>query len=947
MMNNLATIGNIGEMRVKKRGNRGYEEVKFDKITERINVLIREGGYGKTVNSTIIAQATIKSLYDGISTEELDYIAASISESKRLLHPHYSDLAGRIMISNLHKTTAGKFSDCMLELQKQLKIMDPAKVSFIGQNAAEIDRLIVNSRDYYFGYIAYKTLEKQYLHTVKEKEIDINGNVVYVDFDGNISTDTTVQRKPKYRRRIFDRPQYMFMRVAIEVILGSPTRQREYDATGKYGSQITPGEISELQEYYNALSEMRFIYATPTNFNACTQFAQLNSCFLLNTEDSIEEIMRTVTNAALISKRAGGIGIAYHKIRCRGADIKGTNGESSGICTQLKIYNEDARCWNQGGGKRLGAFAIYLEPWHGDIMAFLRLKLTQGADTERARDLFYALWTCDLFVLRSRDDTPWSLFSDDTAPGLSEVYDGMEVCCDCGYCENTDYLSLVGRNVIKPSDVQSQRIDLNMMVHCEHCWHTVDVFTNLYTRYEREGRAVRRVLPSAIIDAMCEAQRDQGVPYVSNKDHVNRQSNHKNLGTIQSSNLCNEIVQWHSKDEYACCSLASVNLSSYVRKNTEGVKSSEEILKLVDFDRLHHYTKMIVRGLDRFVSTNKYPVEECSRNAHKFRPIGIGVQGLANVFMKLRIPFLSPEAERVDLEIMETIYHAALEASCELADELGTYHHFEGSPYSNGILRMDLWAKNQHRLQRHADNRLIETMSKYGFSLREDVTHNRCGAASTDVSFRGAKLLSGRYDWDLMRARVSRGIRNSLLIALMPTVTTSILLGNNESFEPIPSNIYTKSTLAGKWTESNNLMVEHLIELGIWNDLMKNKIIANDGSLTGVEGVPEDVAAIYAPVWEMKQTSIMRRVAMRHVFVDQSQSINIHLADNSNAYLRGVFHIGWELGNCTGSYYIRTRPATDPLKNNIAELKAAKNETATKTDGPVCTREAGCDSCGS
>lgn len=1208
-----------GGMRVKKRGGRGYEEVKFDKITERINILIREGGYGKTVNGTAVAQSTINSLYDCISTEELDYIAASVAESRKLIHPNYSGLAGRIMISNLHKTTPDSFSKCMEDLQSRLNIFDGRKMEFITLNAAAIDALICHDRDYKFGYSAYRTLEKQYLHTVKEPEFDSNGDYLYVDFDGNVSTDTNVRRKQKFRRRVLDRPQYMFMRVALEVV----TAGRE--------PEVFTDTIEELRAYYNALSEMRFIYATPTNFNSCTKFAQLNSCFLLNTADSIEEIMHTITNAALISKRAGGIGIAYHKIRCRGAEIKGTNGESSGIVPQIKIYNEDARTWNQGGGKRLGAFAIYLEVWHGDISAFLRLKLTQGADTERARDLFYALWVCDLFMIRARTDVLWSLFSDDTAPGLSEVFDGMRICTDCGFCDNADYLSLVRRGVLTAEDAAATRIGtLEEMAECSHCFITVDAFTRLYTRYEREGRAIRRVLPSTIIDAICEAQRDQGVPYVCFKDHVNRQSNHQNLGTIQSSNLCvvpetyiltdkgqhkiidlidkqvniwngiefvqvtprktgdnqkiikvnlsngvtiecteyhkfylsagygkskpiikeakdlkpgdtlikydlpiisegprfpsaythglfcadgtysqpkgaekytvpinayiddkidwfaglcdgdgtisqadtnyslqvssihkdflldiklmlqtigidskvilsrescirklpdgkggladfncktlyrllvssveliklkelgfnphrlnipeqnpqrnashfikveslvdegrisstycftenkrgmgmfngvltgqcAEIVQWHSKDEYACCSLASVNLTSYVRAvtaldplNGGGVITLErseviaELLSRFDFAGLHEYTKMIVRGLDRFVSTNKYPVVECSRNAHKYRPIGIGVQGLANVFMKLRIPFLSPEAERIDLEIFETMYHAALEASCELAETHGTYHHFEGSPYSEGVLRMDLWYNNQRRMLEYSDRNLISAMTKYG---------------ATGGADRYNIKLSGRYDWDDMRARVRKGIRNSLLIALMPTVTTSILLGNNESFEPLPSNIYTKSTLAGKATESNSLMIEHLIELGLWSDKMKNKIVMNDGNLAGISEVPPEVASIYSTVWEMKQTELMRRVALRHVFVDQAQSLNIHLVDNSNAYLRGVLFVGWELGNCTGSYYIRTRAAVEPLKNNIVELKNEEAKVEISVDGPVCTP--GCDSCGS
>jgi ribonucleoside-diphosphate reductase alpha subunit len=492
------------------------------------------------------------------------------------------------------------------------------------------------------------------------------------------------------------------------------------------------------------------------------------------------------------------------------------------------------------------------------------------------------------------------------------------------------------------------------MVQCKHSYRSRDVFTNLYTRYEREGRAVRRILPSIIIDAICEAQRDQGVPYICFKDHANRQTNQRNIGTLQSSNLCTEIFEWHDKDEYACCSLASINLKSYVLK-----AAAEDVLARFDFARMHKNVKLVVRGLDRIITSNQYPVPECRKNANKYRPIGIGVQGLANVFMELRIPFLSPEAERLDLEIFETLYHAALEATCELAEELGPYEGFEGSPASEGLLRMDLWLQNQLRLREYSTG-VIETMAGYGFCANSASTDSAStdsastDSASTDMSapdptYRGSRILSGRYNWDSLRDRASRGMRNSLLVAPMPTVTTSILLGNYESFEPMPMNIYTSSRSVGKVTECCEYMVKHLIELGLWNDAMKNRIIANDGKLSGIESIPAEVRNIYMTVWEMKQTAIMRRAALRHVFVDQGQSLNIHLPDNSSRYLRGVLNVGWELGNNTGSYYIRTPPASDPLKNNIAEVRAqeapAQQWNVISSDGPVCTP--GCDSCGS
>lgn len=1239
-------------MRVQKRGERGFEDVKFDKVTQRLQALICEGEYGNTVNAVLIAQQTIKNLYDGITTEELDQIAANIAESRKLLHPNYSQLAGQILISNLHKTTPSRFSVCMQELDTVLHIMSPIYMQFITNNADAIDNMIHNNADYQFGYLAYKTLEKQYLHKVREYVTDNLGKPKYVDFDGNPVEDTegasandefALIAKPLLRYRVHDRPQYMFMRVAIEVaIAGAVNRYCGNNIKGVYESvdnipamlqnpQYLPSILSQISVYYNALSKMNFIFATPTNFNACTKFAQLNSCFLLNTDDSIEEIMRTVTNAALISKRAGGIGIAMHKIRCRGAEIKGTNGESSGLIPQIKIYNEDAACWNQGGGKRLGAFAIYIEPWHGDILQFLRLKLTQGEDGQRARNLHYGLWIPDLFMIRARTDALWSLFSEDTAPGLSEVYDGMRVCKRCGYCANRNYIELIRKGVLLASDAglpagevfsdnlstvdgngnicaRGLTTDVTSLSSIQQCdFHSVNVFTNLYTRYERSGKIVRRVLPSVIINAIAEVQRDQGEPYVCFKDHANRQSNHMNLGTLQSSNLCvapetyvltstgqkriidivgmpvrvwngceftettpvktgiaqklitvnlsngvsldcteyhkfflpdsknsdkfntkraknllpgdilikydlpvitrgdifprayerglsipsqysanltvpmdariedklswfagycdgngtiktlgtnyslqvtnsekdflnnirlmlqtigidttlilshdvkttivaavndndlchlmispvelvklkhlgfkpnqlvipdqtpqsdasqiitvvsvndhgrisdtycftennrgmgmfngvltgqcTEIFEWHSADQYACCSLASINIKKYLVQvpgesvvNGQSVSSSTSRWTL-NKNALISDVGLIVRGLDNIISVNKYPVKECKINAHSYRPIGIGVQGLADVFMIMRIPFISPEAELFDLEIFETIYWAALNASCELAIEIGPYDGFAGSPYSRGELRQDMWLSNQISMREY-NNCMIERMDAY----------NRSGRSS--------------FDWDEMRKRVRGGVRNSLLVALMPTVTTSQLLDNNESFEPVAANIYTKSTLAGKFTMSNNHMINHLIELGLWNDSVKTRVMNNNGSLQSCPEIPADIREIYKTVWEMRQTQIMQRAGLRQAFIDQGQSLNEHITDNSNGVYRGILNIGWELGLNTGNYYIRSRAAVDPMKNNIAAVKESVQPAQGNVPvwdviatGPAC--EPGCDSCGS
>lgn len=888
-------ITNEGQMayrvlkRLNKERGRVYETVKFDKVTLRIERLAKEGGYGQTINPVFLAQQTITLLYDGISTEELDIIAARVAESQKMVHPNYFLLAGRILVSNLHKTTPESFSQCTNEQHAELGIIDARVLRFVRDNAAALDAMIDHKADYLFDYIAFMTLEKQYLHNINVPAVGKDGPV-FIDFDGNVTDRGHAHARQKYDRKVHDRPQYMFMRVAIEIGL----------ADSALAETDLAHTLATIATYYKRLSQQLFIFATPTNFNSCTINPQLNSCFLLNTADSIEEIMRTATNSAKISKRAGGIGIAYHKIRCSGSRIIGTNGESGGIVPQLKIFNENARCWNQGGGKRPGAFAIYLEPWHGDILAFLRLKLTQGADTERARDLFYALWIPDLFMLRARAEktapgTLLSLFSDDTAPGLSEVYDGMMVCSRTGHCQNADVAALVARGVLTASDLDCEQIlDVGEWTgppQAPRNYRRVNVFTRLYERYEREGRAVRKVKPSVVVDAICAEQRDTGVPYVCFKDHVNRQSNQSNLGTIQSSNLCSEIMEWHSKDEYACCSLASVNLKKFI--TTDGANKYT-----YDHKSLHDNVRLIVRGLDNIISVNKYPVEECKRNAHGYRPIGIGVQGLADVFMMLRLPFLSAEAAALDVEIFETIYHAALTETCALAQTRGCYSGFETSPASRGVIRPDLWVENQTLLQTIG----VGILGRFSQYIRD-----------------GVFVGTGRYNWSQMRTCVKSGMRNSLLVALMPTVSTSALLGNNESFEPLPSNIYTVNKMSGKYTVSCSYMVNHLIELGIWSDKIKNKIIDNSGSLTGIVEIPSYIQEIYKPVWEMRQTEIMARAALRHPFVDQGQSLNIHLNLNADAFLRGVLWTGWELGNCTGSYYIRTRPATDPLRNNIAE----------------------------
>lgn len=830
-------------MRVQKRGDRGFEEVHFDKITSRIRGLC--DGLSLLVDPFKIAQLTIRNIYDGIKTEQLDKISAELAESMKTIHPDYSKLAARLSVSNLHKNTPNSFSTCMRTLYALIPNFSDSHFEFIMANAKTLDDMIDESRDYQFDYPGFVTLEKGYLWKVRKME-----------------NDTEIEH-------VIDRPQYMYMRASIGV---------------HYRGLST--SLANIKQCYDELSNHYYTFATPTYHNACTKSQQLTSCFLLGTEDSRRGILKTLTDASLISCESGGLGIWMHCIRSAGSLIKGCNGRSNGLIDQLRVYDTSSTCWNQGG-KRKGAFAIYLEIWHGDIMKFLRLKLNQGAETERARNLFYGLWIPDLFVIRALDNDPaqqmWSLFSDDTAPGLHDLYDGMEVCKHCGYCANTEYA--------KYFDAGPK---------CAECvLEPVLVFTILYTRYEREGRQVGRINAREVLDAICDMQRESGTPYMCYKDHVNRMSNQSNIGTVKSSNLCTEIMEVSTKDSYACCTLASINLKKFITKDGDSKYT-------FDHSKLFRTVGTVVRNLNKIIDVNQYPVDECRVNSDNYRPIGIGIQGLADIFAIMRIPFLSAEAERLDIEISETIYVAAYTESARLAEVHGSYKGFEGSPANRGLLHIDMWLKNQQH-----------------------------------CALNGVDPRSTRYDWNGLRSVVSKGMYNSLCIAYMPTVSTSFIIGNNESFEPFPSNIYSKATQVGKFTMVNKYMIEHFIEMGIWNESMRQSIISNEGSVQHIEGISRDIAQIYLTVWEMKQSELMRRTALRSAFVDQSQSLNIYIRENSNAVLRGVMFAGWKLGLKTGSYYIRTRPAAAAMKNNIAAVKEEINA------GPVCFKEEGCVVCSS
>jgi ribonucleoside-diphosphate reductase alpha chain len=889
-------------MNVQKRGSRGMEAVSFDKITQRIKCMCYN--LDPLVNPIEVAKRTISNIYDGISTEELDRISANIAESFKLTHPDYSILASRILVSNLHKSTHSKFSECMKVIGDNLDIKSERHYKFISDNADALDAMIVHENDYMFDFFGYKTLELSYLTKMQTPALGSNGEpllvddkdklvknitpkvvrnrVVYVDPTGKIVPRVSVRMTNK----VIDRPQYVYMRVAIAIYIN-------------YGKNVTE-TLNYIKTCYDELSQMYYTHATPTLFNSCTKNQQLNSCFLLGTNDSIEEIMKTLSDASFISKWSGGIGIHMSNIRSHGQLIKGTNGKSSGIIRPIKMFNDAACAWDQGG-KRKGAFAIYLEPWHGDIMSFLELKLQQGDECERARDLFYAIWMPDLFMSRADKNLDWSLFSEDTAPGLSSVYDGMEVCTKCRFCHNTAYSQF-----IEPVTTDCD----------DHEFEPVNAFTKLYTRYEEEGRSVGVVSAREVENAIIKLQAEAGVPYICFKDHVNRKTNQKNLGTIKSSNLCAEIMEVSSESSYACCTLASLNLKKFLVE--DGLRPDGSKKYRVDHVKLHSIVRNCVRNLDLIIDANKYPVNECEENSSDYRPIGLGIQGLADLFAIKRIEFLSDEARRDDIEIIETIYHAALTESCERAKMFGSYKGFNGSPASRGILQYKMWMQDMK---------------------------------SRNTKFADFDPRSGRYDWEKLEKEISTdGLRNSLLVALMPTVSTSQILGNNESFEPYAHNIYTKTTLGGKFTVTNTVMIRHLIELGLWNEDIQQRVMADDGSLQNIHEIPQEIRNIYKTVWELKQQPLMERAALRGAFVDQSQSLNIHLSKNKKKFFRSVLKQGHKLGLKTGNYYIRTRASGKALRNDIAVSKHAETKKVEvkkeEDDEPmVCYGRSDCEAC--
>ncbi|KAK4024796.1 hypothetical protein OUZ56_010290 [Daphnia magna] len=758
--------GGCKKMFVLKRGGR-QEDVHFDKITSRIQKLC----YGLNmdfVDPTAITMKVINGLYPGVTTVELDNLAAETAATMTTKHPDYAILAARIAVSNLHKETKKVFSEVIDDLynMKDAKTKKPTPMisefhhDVIMKHSDKLNSAIIYDRDFNFNYFGFKTLERSYLLKISGKPVE--------------------------------RPQHMMMRVSV----------------GIHGD-----DLEAAIETYNLLSEKWFTHASPTLFNAATPRPQLSSCFLLTMkDDSIDGIYETLKQCAIISKSAGGIGLNIHCIRATGSYIAGTNGISNGLVPMLRVYNNTARYVDQGGNKRPGAFAIYLEPWHSDVFEFLDLKKNTGKEENRARDLFYALWIPDLFMQRVESDGEWSLMCPNECPGLADAW-GEE-------------------------------------------------FEALYTKYEESGLYRRKVKAQQLWFAVIESQIETGTPYILYKDACNRKSNQQNLGTIKCSNLCTEIVEYSSPDEVAVCNLASIALNMFVKPD-----------RAYDLPKLKEITKVITRNLNKIIDVNYYPVPEAKLSNFRHRPIGIGVQGLADAFILMRYPFDSEEAQLLNKQIFETIYYGALESSCELAQQFGPYESYPGCPVSKGY---DMW-----------------------------------GVTPTDL-----------WDWASLKKKIAEfGVRNSLLLAPMPTASTAQILGNNESIEAYTSNIYVRRVLSGEFQVVNHHLLRDLTEGGLWNEDVKNGIIAHNGSIQEIDGIPDDVKALYKTVWEIPQRVIIKMAADRGAFIDQSQSLNIHIAEPNYGKLTSMHFYAWKLGLKTGMYYLRTKPAASAIQFTVDKSK--------------------------
>ncbi len=783
---------------VKRDGRR--EDVRLEKITRRIKAFAAD----LKVEPILVAQKVIAGIFDGVTTSELDDLAVQTAANLVTTHPDYDFLAARLAASIMHKETPTSFAEVMeLLYQRTDNAGRPAPaisdelLACVRAHQARIEAEIRSERDFTFDYQGISTLKKSYLMRVG--------------------------------RRIVERPQFLWMRVSLGI-----------HCCG--GQQ----DLDKAFETYHLMSTKRFTHATPTLFNAGSAKPQMSSCFLLHMhDDSIEGIYKTLTDCAKISQMAGGIGLHVHNVRASGSPIAGTGGTSNGLVPMLRNFDATASYVDQGGGKRKGSFAIYLEPWHGDIIEFLDLKRNTGKDELRCRALFYGLWVPDLFMQRVKEDGPWTLFDPARAPGLSD------------------------------------------------CWGKP--FVELYTRYEREGRGVVRTMRAQELwRKICETQVETSMPYLMYKDAANRKSNQQNLGTIKSSNLCTEIIEYTAPDEIAVCNLASVSLPAYIREDGS-----------YDHADLHRVVKVVTRNLNKVIDLNYYPVPETRNSNSRHRPIGIGVQGLADVFMRLRLTWGSDQARILNREIFETIYHAAVEASMELAQAQGPYQTFRGSPASQGRLQYDLWFE-----ERAARGELLPASSEEVYCA------------------------SGRYDWKTLKSQVvAHGLRNSLLLAPMPTASTANILDNTEGFEPIPSNIFKRNVLSGEFVRINRYLVRDLIARGLWNDALKDRIVAAEGSIQDVAGIPNDIKELYRTVWEISQRHIIDLAADRGAFVCQSQSMNIYLRDATLSKLTSMHFYGWEKGLKTGSYYIRQTAARQAQKVTVdaaVEKEQAQNQAQLK-----------------
>lgn len=773
---------------IKRDGSQ--EDVKFDKITARISKLC----YGldtKYCDPIKVAQKVVMGVFPGVTTSQLDELAAETAAYASTQHPDFSKLAARISVSNLHKSTSDSFTKTIERLRSHIHPKTGKKSPLIAEdvfeiimnNAEKLNEAVKYERDFEYDFFGFKTLERAYL-------LKINGEIA-------------------------ERPQHMLMRVSVG---------------------IHKEDVDKAIETYNLMSQKFFTHATPTLFNAGTPRPQMSSCFLVCAKsDSIEGIYDTLKTCACISKYAGGIGVNIHNIRAKDSYVAGTNGHSNGIVPMLRVFNDTARYVDQGGGKRKGSFAMYLEPWHADIEEFLELRKNHGKEEARARDLFYAMWIPDLFMERVQADGQWTLFCPNEAPGMADVYG--------------------------------------------------DKFKTLYEKYEADGLGRKSMRAQDLWYQILNSQVETGTPYMLFKDACNIKSNQKNLGTIKSSNLCTEIIEYTAPDEVAVCNLASINLRKFVKMEEQEY----------DFKALYEVTRVVLRNLNRVIDNNFYPVKEAENSNFRHRPVGIGVQALADTFMELRMPFESPEARQLNRDIFETIYYGACAESMELAKEEGHYETFPGCPMSEGIFQFDMWNEKPN--------------PKLG------------------------------WDWDTLKSNVIKhGVRNSLMVAPMPTASTSQILGNNECFEPYTSNIYSRRVLAGEFTIVNKHLLTDLLKRGLWTAEVRNQIIADRGSVQNVKIIPDDLKALYKTVWEIKQRCIIDMAADRGAFIDQSQSLNIHMAEANIGKLTSMHFYSWKRGLKTGMYYLRTQPKANAIQFTVDQdaLKKSRNEVAEPVEEEDC-----------